>query len=207
MGGWDWSGRGIKSLTATSTLPVDDLIDLAHAGVSLAAREMCCRVAVDSGSFARAASNLARLAGVALSDETLRRVTQAEGRAVLAWQDDGQMELEFDAGKCLTDQTPGELAVSRVYVGIDGFMLPMVTDAENAKRFDKAVTRRKTLKSTPGKRRPRLLRRLGADHPYKEIKHVTMYDQLRLNKLVRADATGGETGGKTGPANGGRREA
>lgn len=170
--------------------PVDDLIDLAHAGVSLAAREMCCRVATDSGSFARATSNLARLAGVVLSDETLRRVAETEGRAVLAWQDDGQLELEFEAGKCLTDQTPGDLAVSRVYVGIDGFMLPMVTEAENQKRFDKAAARRKTLEPTPGKRRPKLVRRPGADQRYKEIKQVTMYDQFRLHKLVRATRLG-----------------
>jgi hypothetical protein len=53
----------------TTDVPVDDLIDLAAAGVSLAAREMCCRAAVDAGSFARAAADLDRLAGLRLSDE------------------------------------------------------------------------------------------------------------------------------------------
>lgn len=42
----------------TTGVAVDDLVDVAGAGVSLAAREMCCRVAVDSGSFARAAAHL-----------------------------------------------------------------------------------------------------------------------------------------------------
>jgi hypothetical protein len=50
---------------------VDDLIDLAHQSVSLAAREMCCRIGIDSGSFARAAANLDRVD--ALMQYLLRR--------------------------------------------------------------------------------------------------------------------------------------
>ena len=53
---------------------MDELIDVAGAGVSLAVREMCCRLATDSGSFARAAGNLQRLAQVKLSDEKLRQL-------------------------------------------------------------------------------------------------------------------------------------
>jgi hypothetical protein len=57
---------------------------------------------------------------------------------VLAWQDDGQLALDFDAAQCKTDRTAdadgggggGGGVTSRVYVGIDGFMVPMVTDAE-----------------------------------------------------------------------------
>ena len=117
---------------------VDELIDLAATGVSLAAREMCCRAAVDSGSFARAAANLDRLAGLKLSDEKLRQVVESEGKAVLAWQEHGQLELDFDAGGWVTAETGGGPPTSRAYVGIDGFMLPVVSDAEAGKRFDKA---------------------------------------------------------------------
>ncbi|MDQ3456321.1 MAG: hypothetical protein M3513_12870 [Actinomycetota bacterium] len=169
---------------------VDDLIDLAAVGVSLAAREMCCRTAVDSGSFARAAANLKRLAGLTLSGEKLRQVVESEGRAVLAWQEHGQMELDFDAGTWATVETAGGPATSRAYVGIDGFMLPMVTDAEAGKRFDKAVARRKTLKRRTGVRRPRLKRRPGADQRYKEVKLVTIYDQAKEHRLTRATRGG-----------------
>src|SRR4029077_13620110 len=89
--------RRFENPDGTSDAAVDHLIDLAGCGVSLATREMCCRVAVDSGSFARAAANLERLAGLRLSDEKLREVVECEGRAVLAWQDEGQLELDFDA--------------------------------------------------------------------------------------------------------------
>jgi hypothetical protein len=169
---------------------VDDLIDLAACGVSLAVREMCCRIATDSGSFTRAAANLDRLAQLKLSDEKLRRLTEAQGKAVLAWQEHGQLELDFDARQCLTNRTPDGSIQSRVYVGIDGFMLPMVTDAEMGKRFEKARARRGGQKRKRGVRRGKLSRRRGADQRYKEMKLVTMYDQPKDHRLVRATRLG-----------------
>ena len=169
---------------------IDELIDLAATGVSLAAREMCCRMAVDAGSFVRATANLERLAGLKLSDEKLRQVVESEGRAVLAWQDHGQLELDFDAGQWMTTRTADAQPRSRAYVGIDGFMLPMVSDTEAGKRFDKAVARRRTLKRRKGVHRPRLKRRRGADQRYKELKLATIYDQDKDRRLTRATRHG-----------------
>jgi hypothetical protein len=175
---------------------VDELIGLASSGVSLAVREMCCRIATDSGSFTRAAANLDRLAQLKLSDEKLRQLVQAEGRCVLAWQEDEQLELDFEARACLTDQTADGSVKSRLYVGIDGFMLPMVTDAEKGKRFEKAVARRRTLGRKKGVRRARLKRRPGADQRYKEMKLVTIYDQEKEHRLVRATGKGVKQAGR-----------
>jgi hypothetical protein len=175
---------------------VDELIDLAACGVSLAVREMCCRIATDSGSFARAAANLDRLAQVRLSDEKLRQLAESEGRAVLAWHEHEQLEFDFDARQCLTNQTSDGSVKSRVYIGIDGFMLPMVTDAEMGKRFEKAVTRRQTLKRKKGVRRAKLKRLAGADQRYKEMKLVTIYDQDKTRRLVRATKSGVKQAGR-----------
>lgn len=164
---------------------------MAHDSVSLAVREMCCRIAIDSASFARAAGNLDRIGQLKLSDESLRKLVESEGKGVLAWQDQGQLELDFDAGQCQTDQTGGGL-VSRVYVGIDGFMVPMVTDLEAGRRFEGARARRKTLKRRKGLRRPPLVRRKGADQRYKEFKLVTLYDQQQTHKLMRVTRRGPE---------------
>ena len=180
----------------TIETPVDELIDLAACGVSLAVREMCCRIAMDSGSFVRAAANLDRLAQLKLSDEKLRQLTESEGRAVLAWHEHEQLEFDFDARKCLTTQTSDGSIKSRVYVGIDGFMLPMVTDGEMGKRFEKAVERRKTLKRRKGVRRGKLKRRAGADQRYKEMKLVTIYDQDKTRRLVRATRSGVKQAGR-----------
>lgn len=177
-------------------VPVDELIDLASSGVSLAVREMCCRIATDSASFSRAAANLSRLAQLKLSDEKLRQLAEAEGRAVLRWQEHEQLELDFNAAACLTDKTSDGSTTSRVYVGIDGFMLPMVTDAEQGKRLDKARARRKTLKRKRGVVRPKLRRRPGADQRYKEMKLVMMYDQEKDHRLVRATRAGVKQAGR-----------
>ena len=190
------SRRRYASPAGGTDAPVDDLIDLAHDGVSLAVREMCCRIAIDSASFARAAANLDRVGQLKISDESLRKLVEGEGRAVLAWQDHEQLELDFDAGQCKTDQTPDRRVKSRVYVGIDGFMVPMVTDAEVGKRLAKAKARRKTLKRKRGVRRRPLVRRAGADQRYKEFKLVTMYDQSQAHKLMRVTRHGPDRAAK-----------
>jgi hypothetical protein len=190
------SRRRYANPAGGSNAPIDDLVDLGHQSVSLAVREMSCRIACDSASFARAADNLARVGQLTLSDESLRKLVESEGKAVLAWQDHEQLELDFDAAACLTQKTQDKSVKSRVYVGIDGFMAPMVTDAEKAKRFDKAKARRKTLKRKKGVHRPALVRHKGADQRYKELKLVTMYDQDQEHKLMRVTRHGPDRAGR-----------
>ncbi len=161
-------------------------MDLANSGVSVAAREMVCRIAIDSGSERRAAANLQRLAQVKLSHEKLRQLCESEGKAVIQWQEQEQLEFDFDAGKWNTTRTVDGAVTSRAYVGIDGFMLPMVSDAEMLKRFEKAKAKRKSRKRRKGVCRRRLTRRRGADQRYKEMKLVTIYDQEKHHRLVRA---------------------
>lgn len=175
---------------------MDELIDVAAAGVSLAVREMCCRLATDSGSFARAAGNLQRLAQVQLSDEKLRQLAESEGRAVLAWQEHEQLEFDFDARRSLTTQTSDGRPRSRVYAGIDGFLLPMITDAEMERRQQKAKLRRQTLPRRKGVRRARLVRHVGADQRYKEMKLLTIYDQDKSHRRVRATRGGVKQAGR-----------
>jgi len=175
---------------------VDDLIDLAHQSVSLAVREMCCRIGTDSASFTRAAANLDRVGQLKLSDEKLRQVVESEGSAVLSWQDHEQLELDFDAGRCATNSTQDGQTTTRVYAGIDGFMVPMVTDAEKSKRLDKAKARRKRLPRRRGVHRRPLTRRRGADQRYKEFKLVEFYDQEQRHKLMRVTRHGPDRVGK-----------
>lgn len=182
--------------TGGTGVPVDDLLDVAGQSVSLATREMCCRLAVDSGSFKRAADNLKRVAQLPLSDETLRKVVESEGKAVVVWQDHEQLELDFDAGQCRTAQTADGSTTSRLYVGTDGFMLPMVTDAEKQKRLAKAKSRRRKLKRRKGVRRRPLTVRRGADQRYKEFKLVAMYDQEQEHKYMRVTRKGPEQTGR-----------
>jgi uncharacterized protein UPF0236 len=168
-----------------SVAPVDRLIDLAESSVSLGVRELCCRIAVDSGSFARAAANLERAAQLKLSDEKLRQVVEAEGKTVLAWQECEQLEFDWDAKDCRTNKTTDGSCLSRLYVGCDGFLIPAVTEAEMGKRLEKAKARRQRLVRRRGRRRGALVRRRGSDQRFKELKLVTMYDQDQSHRLVR----------------------
>jgi len=61
--------------------------------VSLGARELACRLNQGARSFAKAADNLARAAQVRMSDELLRQVVEAEGRAVLTAQKAGRLAI------------------------------------------------------------------------------------------------------------------
>lgn len=175
---------------------MDELIDMAHQSVSLAVREMCCRIGTDSASFLRAAANLDRVGQLKLSDEKLRQVVEGEGNGVLAWQDHEQLELDFDAGQCITHVTGDGQPTIRVYAGIDGFMAPMVTDAEKSRRFEKARARRKRLPRRRGVHRRPLARRRGADQRYKEFKLVEFHDQEQRHKLMRVTRHGPDRAGK-----------
>jgi hypothetical protein len=115
---------------------------------------------------------------------------------VVAWQEDEQLELDFEAAACRTTATADGWPVSRVYVGLDGFMLPMITDGEVGRRFEKCRARRRKLKRRGGVRRRRLVRGRGSEQRYKEFKLVTLYDQDQRHKLMRATRHGPQRAGK-----------
>ena len=66
--------------------PVDALLDLAESTVSAAVRQMACREGIDVRGFERAARNLLQTAQLSISPESLRKIVEAEGKAVLKAQ-------------------------------------------------------------------------------------------------------------------------
>lgn len=171
-------------------MPVDTLIDEVGRAITLGVGELACRLSIDSASFQRAAENLLRAADVSISEESLRKVVENEGILLLEAQRTEQLELDFCASDCLTDAAADQKPVSRIYLGCDGFMVPVVTETEKQKRRCKARQKRQSLPK--GKRRRAALPpvKRGADGPYKEFKLVTLYDQDQKHRYVRA--TGGD---------------
>jgi hypothetical protein len=108
--------------------PVDALLDAAEAKVSLGARELCCRTGIDCKSFARAAAQLKHVGQLLISATHLREVVEAEGKCSLIASDSGALKPDWQAVDCRV-KTPAGKEVSRVYLGIDGFMTPQITDA------------------------------------------------------------------------------
>jgi len=125
---------------------------------------MCCRQATH-GSFEVAGKTLQRTAQISLSSETIRRVVENQGRAVLREQQSGSLRPGFTVADC-TDQT--------LISGSDGVMAPLVTDEQKRKRrqTESAKRARQGRRSTARPGRPKK----GSDGPYKEFKLVSFYD-------------------------------
>jgi hypothetical protein len=174
--------------------PLDGWLDKAEDTVSLGVREMACRLNGASRSFDKAADNLARAAQVRLSGELLRQVVESEGKAIQAAARAGRLPVDWDQSKCpALDKDGQETDQTRVYLGSDGVMVPMVTDAEKLTRRQKVKAKRKKR----GKRcKPLPRARPGADLPYKEFKIVTLYDDTCEHRLVSVTRGDCEQAGK-----------
>jgi len=178
--------------------PLDAAIDGSGGSVSPGVREMACRLNNDGTSFDRTASNLERTAQIRLSGETIRQLVLCEGEDVLSSQRNDVVRPSFEAKDCRVEPESSESA-SRVYVGVDGVMVPVVTEAEKVKRREKVVQKRRSV----GRRgRPLPPRTHGAKESFKEFKVVTFYDEsgehwheafssqsrTRVGSLIRREA-------------------
>src|SRR3954454_6734500 len=163
------------SPAAGGLTPADRWLDVAEATVSLGARELACRLNQGARSFAKAQDNLARAAQISMSDELLRQVVAAEGRAVLNAQKAGRLTVPWTASDCRAEDAAGRPTTqTRVYLGADGVKVPLVTAAEKVKRRAGVKAKRRQR----GKKcRPLPRPRRGAAGRYKEFKIVTYYDQ------------------------------
>jgi hypothetical protein len=159
-----------------TTTPLDAWLDTLESTISLGVREMACRLNGDGKNFDKAAANLARTAQVQLSGETLRVLVEAEGKRVLEAQRSGQLPLDWSAADCKTEQK-----TTRIYVGSDGVMVPLVTDTEKTARREKITEKRRRRGK---KARPLPPRKSGADQHYKEFKIVAFYDETQDHRLV-----------------------
>ena len=167
-------------------VPADNWLNGQAARISVGARERCCRVGCHPLGFRRSADDLRRLAGISVSPERLRQIVEGEGQRVARLRQTGGLLPTWRGSDCRTPTGP-----TRVYVGLDGFMAPMVTEQEKQKRRAARVHRRRG-----GRRPPRPRRRRGHRARYKEFKLTAFYDQERHHRHVLA------TGG--GPAEVGR---
>jgi hypothetical protein len=167
---WHSPGEG-------TTTPLDAWLDTLESTISLGVREMACRLNGDGKNFDKAAANLARTAQVAISGEALRALVEAEGKRVLQAQRSGQLPLDWSAADC---EVEGQ-ATTRIYVGSDGVMVPLVTDAEKTARRQKVKEKRRRRGRMA---RPLPPRKSGADQHYKEFKIVAFYDEAQEHRLV-----------------------
>jgi hypothetical protein len=166
---WHSAGEG-------STTPLDVWLDTLESTISLGVREMACRLNGDGKNFDKAAANLARTAQVQLCGETLRVLVETEGKRVLLAQRSGRLPLDWSAADCKTPEK-----TTRIYLGSDGVMVPVVTESEKASRRQQVKQKRRRRGK---KARPLPARKSGADQHYKEFKIIAFYDETQDHRLV-----------------------
>jgi hypothetical protein len=168
---WHSPGEG-------TTTPLDSWLDTVEATISLGVREMACRLNGDGKNFDKAAANLARTAQVKLSGETLRVLVEAEGRRVVQEQRSERLPVGWSATDCRIEP---KAKTTRLYLGSDGVMVPLVTAAEKTTRRQTTKQRRR---ERGKKARPLPPKKAGADQGYKEFKIVAFYDEAQGHRLV-----------------------
>jgi hypothetical protein len=154
--------------------PVDRWLGIEQHSVSLGVREMCCLESLDS-SFANVARSLKRMAQLSLSEDRIRRVVEREGQTVIAAQRSGSIAPSFTADDC----TDGVMVT-----GADGVFVPVVPEAQKAKRRKTEAAKRqaKGRRSTRRRGRPKK----GDDGAYREAKVLAFYSQDKSKMHVRA---------------------
>jgi hypothetical protein len=143
--------------------PADRWLGISEHRYSPGLREMVCRLSLNE-AFVPAAANLKRLVQVTLSSSAIRGIVEHQGQCILARQSSGDFSAGFTAEEC-TAQT--------VITGVDGVMVPHVTEEQKQKRrqTEKAKRRHQCRRSTAKRGRPAK----GADGPYKEFKIAAFY--------------------------------
>lgn len=186
-----WHGQDFGSFT-----PLDVYVDKAEQTISVGVREMACRLNGDSKNFDKAAENLARAAQVVASGETLRDLIENEGRQVLKAQQSGALPVPWSASDCTVEakadpaetpqtetiqaETP-QAETTRLYLGSDGVMVPLVGADEKQARRQKIKEKRRRRGQ---KAKPLPAAKPGADQKYKEFKIVAIYDDTQEHRLV-----------------------
>ena len=152
--------------------PADRWLGITENRYSPGLREMACRLSLNE-AFVPASENLKRLVQVTLSSSAVRNIVEHQGKYVLAQQAGGDFSVGFTAEDC-TDKT--------MITGVDGVMVPHVTQGQKRKRRQTEKVKRKSQsrRSTAKHGRPKR----GADGPYKEFKIVTFYDTDKQHKHV-----------------------
>ena len=153
--------------------PVDQWLGLDDAGpaVTRGVRRTMCLLNLHAGSFDHASQCLREAAHLSASKELVRQVVEAQGQAAGKAQVQ-MLPAAWSVKDCkITDN------VTRMYLGCDGVMVPMVTDQEKRKRREQVLTKRKARLADAAALPPLPRRRPGADQAYKEFKVVLHYSE------------------------------
>lgn len=164
--------------------PLDRMLGLVNSNFSLGVREMCCRESMNV-AFVPASDNLKRLAQLTISHNSIRQIVEQEGAAVLQGRHTGLLGPGFTCSDC---------AENTVITGMDGVMVPLVTEEQKLKRRKAEAKKRKAQgrKSTARACRPKK----GSDGGYKEFKIISYYDKDKTHQYAVGTSGDSERAGR-----------
>lgn len=151
---------------------VDKLLGITNSRYSLGVREMCCRESLNV-AFVSASENIKRTAQLHISHNVIREIVESEGKQILKVRQSGKFGPDFTSADC-SEKT--------IITGMDGVMVPLVTDEQKVKRRKTEAKKRKQAgrKSTAAACRPKT----GSDGSYKEFKVVNCYDKDKSHQYA-----------------------
>ena len=166
--------RHFHSPISGSVVPADERFNHSGTTITFGVREMGARLNNDAASFDRAAGNLERAAQISISGERLRQMVQTDGRQILAAQQANEVTPAFTATDCVVDPVHPDGA-TRIYNGVDGVMVPVITEGEKQRRRE-TVEQKREANGVPIDSLPE--RKAGCDESFKEFKAIVFYDEL-----------------------------
>jgi hypothetical protein len=161
--------------------PADAPVGIAAGRVSPGARAILCRLGVVE-DFRRAAEDATRIGNVPVGREKLRQLVEAEAAAVTEARNDGTLAAGWTSADAKVDPAAAN-SPTRVYLGVDGVMVPTVTQQEKDKRRkNHGIRRQQRSASGVGNTRELPPPRPGSDEGYKEMKIGLFYDQPKARR-------------------------
>lgn len=163
--------------------PADQSLGIDDSYVSVGAAELCTLMGALQG-FDKGCWALEKTAGLRVSKERLRQITEREAEQVQRLRRNGELAPTWTADQAA--ETPR--GPSRVYVGADGVMVRTVTQQEKQKRRKNHTIRRQLRgQAGLGNTKPLPPFRAGSDQTFKEMKVGIFHDQSKCR--VHALAT------------------
>lgn len=199
---------------------MDSWWGVAEGVITKGVMSLVCLLNRGATSFEHAAECLHAATNIRLGKETLRKLCIESGQAMQQAIAKGELVPDWTAKECvlpvaepveearLNSVTTTSLAatppacevigeaLSRLYLGCDGVLVPLITQVEKRARRDKVLTRRRVLKKAGRKLAPLPPLAPGTDQSYKEFKLSVFYSQDHARRLVSVTAGDHEVMGR-----------
>jgi len=158
--------------------PADASVGIDQGRVSPGAREILCRLGMVQ-DFRQATDDAARIGNVPVGRERLRQLVEGEAATVTQARDSGKLQAAWTSADAKLEEKKKD-SPTRVYLGVDGVMVPTVTQTEKDKRRkNQSIRRQQRSASGVGNAKPLPPARKGSDERYKEMKIGLFYDQQK----------------------------